>query len=913
MRRWSRIAIRNLWARRGRAAGALLAVALGTATVVWVNCCYESVRRSVTAWATSYVGRAHLTISSALGKFDTIPQRLISRIEKVPNVAHVVPRLIQRLECLPVRAGHERNPPLVPPSQTPLFDVHGLDPVLERLVRSYRIVAGRMLRPDDARRSVCVLESGIAERFGVGVGDELIVWSPTLLEPRRLEIVGVFERRRVARFQKPVALVPLRTLQRISGKAALVTSLDVVLETSDRRSLIVAARRIRSVVKRIEPGAVVRSGEARLKQIERAQQQQQYAVADISTVALMSAMFIILSTLSMGTVERIRELGLLRCVGLTRGQLVRLVLAEVMPLGALGVALGVPIGFGMTLLTVRLVPDYVGQFAISRVGVALAAVGGIATTLVAALIPAIGASRVSPLEATRPRSQHATPGPLVGVGLLAVALLAAQRWWLVPHVQRSIWFIYWSSAAVSALYVGYALASPLLVRLVAAPAVRVAGLLLRVRGVLLADQVGHAVWRGAGICCGLMVGLSLLVTILIVNASIVRGWSFPRQFPEAYVWSYEQMRPDADQIVRQVPGVREATVGTAVNVIVEERNPLMAAIQLSITWFLGCDPDTFFDLVRLEFLEGSEAEARELLHKGGWVVVTDDFSRSRNKHKGDTVKVYYQGRIARFRIAAVVRSPALDIAAGYFQLQTEYNVVASGSVMGSRADVARHFGIRGTSVVLLNFDLPEQPPPPDWPPPKGSPQAAGLPKFCWDATLPVERRWRRWREVQVLRELRRRLGASTAFVGTVSELKDRIDAELNRMTRIVTVIPLVALIVAAIGVANLMSANVLSRIRQLAILRAVGATRGLLSRLVIGEALVLGLLGSALGLALGLHVSSDILRLVARMWGMKLAMQLPQGYLAAAIGLSLALCVIAGVMPARYASKTNVVEALRVT
>ena len=913
MRRWSRIAIRNLWARRGRAAGALLAVALGVATVVWVNCCYESVRRSVSAWASNYVGRAQLTITSALGKFDTIPQRLIGRIEKVPHVEAVVPRLIQRLECLPLKAGREAELPPVAPPRTPLFDVHGLDPALEPLVRSYRIVAGRMLRPDDADAFVCVLESGIAERFGLGVGDAVAIYSPALLAPRRFEIAGIFERRRVARFQKPVVLVPLRVLQRISGRSALVTSLDVVLDKPDRQTLVVAARRIRAVVKRVAPAAVVRSGEARLRQIERAQQQQQYAVADISTVALMSAMFIILSTLSMGTVERIRELGLLRCVGLTRGQLVRLVLAEVMPLGVLGVVLGVPIGFGMTLLTVRLVPDYVGQFAVSRVGVMLAAVGGIATTLVAAMIPAIGAGRVSPLEATRPRSQRPTLTPILLVGLLAAALLAAQRFWLVPHVQRSIWFIYWSSAAVSALYVGYALAAPLLVRLVAAPAVRIAGLVLRVRGVLLADQVGHAVWRGAGICCGLMVGLSLLVTILIVNASIVRGWSFPREFPEAYVWSFEQMRPDAEAIVRDVPGVDGFTVGTAVNVIVEERNPLMAAIQLSVTWFLGCDPETFFDLVRLEFLEGSEAETRELLKKGGWVVVTDDFSRSRKKHKGDTIKVYYEGRIARFRIAAVVRSPALDIAAGYFQLQTEYNVVASGSVMGSRADVEKHFGIRGTSVVLLNFDLPEQAPPPGWPPPRDSPQAASLPEFCWDASLPLERRWRRWREVQVLRELRRRLGASTAFVGTVSELKDQIDAELNRMTRIVTVIPLVALVVAAIGVANLMSANVLSRIRQLAILRAVGATRGLLSRLVIGEALVLGLLGSALGVTLGLHVSADILRLVARMWGLKLAMQLPQGYLAAAIGLSLALCIVAGVLPARYASKTNVVEALRVT
>ena len=132
------------------------------------------------------------------------------------------------------------------------------------------------------------------------------------------------------------------------------------------------------------------------------------------------------------------------------------------------------------------------------------------------------------------------------------------------------------------------------------------------------------------------------------------------------------------------------------------------------------------------------------------------------------------------------------------------------------------------------------------------------------------------------------------------------------MTYLLTAVPAVALLVAAIGVANLMTANVSSRTKQLATLRAVGATRSLVLRMVIGEALILGLLGSALGLALGLHLAWNVTVMTERMWGYQLPFEVPWPFVGTAIGLTVGLCVLAGVLPARHASRTNVIEALHV-
>ncbi len=916
MRHWSQLATRNWRVRQIRSIGAVAAIMLGTATIVWVSCCYESVRRTVMAWAGGYVGRSHITVQSPLGKYDQIPARLLEAVAAVNGVEAVNGLLVQRLHALTVRRDElaERN------SQTlkwkpdiPEVDLHGIDLATEGTVRDHAasLLAGRMLAPGDSM--VCLLDASYAEEMGVGLGDRLFVWGGSRDEPYELEIVGLIARRRVARFQKALALTKLEDLQRINSKFGLITSIDIVLNEAARKDIGRATVRVRAAVRRIVPNATIRNVEGRMQQIQFAQRQQEMVITLMSCVVLLTALITILSTLSMGMIERIHELGLMRCVGVTGGQLAWLMLLEVMPLGLVGVGAGIPFGLGMTALTVQLVPEYVGQFALNPRGILMAGLAGLLTTLVAALVPITAAVSVSPMEAARPRARRPHPLLLLGVLLLAALTLSVQHFGLMGRIQRSMEFFQWASAAIVLLYIGYSLVAPLVIRVVSWPVVAAVAAALRLRVRLLSEQVGHAVWRSSGIASGLMVGLSLIVEIMVVNESIVRGWQFPQQFPEAYVWSFEQMRPDAAEVIQEIEGVGACTAANAINVIIQERPPmLMDKVLQSVTWFMGCDPDTFFDLVRVEMVEGTLEEARELLKQGGHVVVADDFARSRNKHKGDEIKVYLGSRVRVFKVAAVMQSPALDIAAGYFQAQGEFSVVASGSVLGSNADLRDKFGFDGVKMLLLNFELPPEPPPPDWPPARSSTGADGLADYVYDASLPLERRWQAAREAAVLREIRERLNAPQAFAGTARELKDEIDRELTRITRLLAAIPGVALVVAALGVANLMAANVTARSRELAILRAVGATRGQVLRLVIGEALVLGMLGTALGLVLGLHLSTNVITLVDRMWGFRVELQLPWALLGVAVSLTVGLCLLAGVLPARHAARTNIVEALHV-
>jgi len=930
MRHWLQLATRNWRAKPLRSAGVVTAIALGVGAVVWVTCCYESVRRIMLQWSEGYVGTSHVTVLSPLGRHNTLPQRLVTRIAGLPNVRAAVPLLVQRLSAVAVPRdaweASEANAAAWEPSMKDL-DLHGIDLAVESEVRDWgaMLSAGRLLRPDDLY--ACVLEASVAEEEKVGVGDVLLVWGGKLpaAEPTPLEIVGIIERKRIARFLKGVALVRLPVLQEICQRYALITSVDVVLHDARGPQLEESRAVIQAAARTVAPQIIVRSAAARQKRIELAQDQQQAILILLSSVAMLTALFIILSTLSMGLVERIRQMGLLRCIGVTGRQLVGLTLAEVIPLGVIGVLLGVPIGFGLAVLTAWLVPQYVGSFAVSVRGVLLASAAGLGTALAGALVPALAAATVTPLEATRPRARRAGGRMIVLSALLGLVGLGVQLYVLEFHVRRDLYFVKWAVIAVVLLYLVYALVAPGLVWLASRAAVPVTAGLVRVRLRLLQDQVGHAVWRSAGVVCGLMVGLSLIVGLVVFNASFRSGWNFPKQFPEAYVWSFEQMRADAGAIAARIPGVRAVTAANAVNVVVEERAGLLDPVLTSATWFLGIDPDSFLDMVKLEFVEGDEETARARLKEGGYILVAADFARSRRKSvdvvrdaqgnvlKSNEVRVWFSGRFMTFKVAGVIDSPALDIAASYFQVMSESTVVASGSVIGTNADLTRIFGVHGTRLLLLNFDLPPEPVPAGWPPPRGTPEAAGLSSKHYDSRMSRERRWQNFREVSVLNRILAALDTPRTFYGTARELKDEIDAQLTNMTYLLTAVPAVALVVAALGVANLMTANVASRAKQLAIMRAVGATRSLVLRLVMGEALVVGLLGSALGLGLGLHLAWNVTSLTVRMWGYLVPLHVPWMLVGVSVVLTVGLCILAAVVPARHAARTNIIAALHVT
>jgi putative ABC transport system permease protein len=121
-----------------------------------------------------------------------------------------------------------------------------------------------------------------------------------------------------------------------------------------------------------------------------------------------------------------------------------------------------------------------------------------------------------------------------------------------------------------------------------------------------------------------------------------------------------------------------------------------------------------------------------------------------------------------------------------------------------------------------------------------------------------------------------------------------------------------ALFVGAFLIFNALSMTVLERTRELGMLRALGSTRAMIARSVMAEALMLGLLGSILGLVFGYGMARALVYLFGRAFLFEITgLVLSPFALVSAIAVGVAVTVLAALYPALRAGRVSPVEAMR--
>jgi ABC-type antimicrobial peptide transport system permease subunit len=967
MRHWLQLATRNWSARPFRAAAVVLAVALGVATVVAVVSIYHSVEYAINEQVLdNWVGRSHLNIQTPLGHWGKVDARMVELVADVDHVARMTTRFNTPMRVR-IPTGIQSLPPDRYRADWPMVEVNavGVDPAQEYAFRDHRELAGRRLAPGDRRAAV--VDRQLVRDLGLAIGETLMVEAFRGDPPEAFTIVGTYSAARVAMFQRPGVFLPLDEVNALRGTNRAISVIDVMVDDASPEALEATAEHIREIIRAHNWNYEVTTATVKLNQLRLAQQITRLVLVLFAAIAMLTSFFIIVTTLSMGMMERIRLLGTLRCLGVTRGQLAGLILVEVMPLGALGVVLGIPLGMGLTHLGVGSLPYVelvVQQVVFGAWGMVLAVVGGLVTTLIAAGVVLIQVVGVSPLRATTPQARTGGYAAVVAATVLAVVLLAVNAL-MQAHVDPLTWVKPGVAlVGMGCLYGGYVLLAPVIVLVVGTLALPVVAPLAGVSRKLLRDQMSRATWRSAGVCWMLMVGLSLIVFFAARSESLIHAWDFPSKMADAFVWSQRAFDGRLVEQVRVLPGVRAATPINDVLCSVETKQQSILSMFKSKSVFVAGEPDTFLAMTQLEFLEGDQADAERKLRQGGYVLLPAEAAHAFGAGMGDTLPVTIGSRSAPLEVAGVVRSPAMDIAVSFFQADTYMMIAAASAVLGTLDDLEQRFGVYDHSMYLMEielsdtapppfFELPERPEPDDrrlaeriagWLPQlpneaeRMAPLLDTLTQFSqspgqrlgvdarreldryrdalrqaqrnWEDLNPAER-WQFFREGLVFGEVKRTIHRPEAMTGSIRRLKQGIDRDVRIATMIISAIPLISLVIASIGVSNLMMVNVASRSRQIGVLRAVGATKSQIARLVVAEAMVLGVIGCVVGVLLGMHAAHADGVVVSKMLGFEFPWVLPWPRVLLAAGLTWLVCVVSGIAPALRAARGNVIAAIQ--
>ena len=532
-----RLTLATLKAQPHRAVLTVLAVALSVSLVVAVTGGYASARAAARQYLDRYLGPVDILISKQNDPRGTISQDVAAALRNDPRVRGLAARLELQNGLLKEFDKKEEAGRVAA--------VNGIDWPGDMLAANLDVVSGKWFEGSDG--DFVVVDQNTAQQLKVAPGQTLVL--PGLEKRLTLTVVGVVHKPTIIVESRPVLYVPLKTLQRFTDLSGRVTRVLVSLRPGVDVEQFDTEWQPK--LEKISPGIRMKSSAETKQQLDN-----ELAAVDLlsyagGTVSMITATFIVFSALSMGVLERQRTLAMLRAVGALRSHVAALVLIEGLFLAGAGAGIGVPLGKLWVYILTRVFSEFfVTGAVVSWGGIALGVGGSLGAALLASLLPAWTASRLSPLDAMTPQSSPVrarswivcavvgamlvTIDPLIFFGPLPkiVAALGATD----PRAStQTIRFVAHFALGLPTLLTGLFLMSPAIVWIVERLVGRLVAGIFAVRFAMLRQQLSSGIWRTAGTCTALMVGLATLIVLQIQGNSAMAGWRLPDKFPDIFI------------------------------------------------------------------------------------------------------------------------------------------------------------------------------------------------------------------------------------------------------------------------------------------------------------------------------------------------------------------------------------------
>jgi putative ABC transport system permease protein len=845
-------AVRDL--QRHRLLGALnvLSVALGVAVYLAIQIANHSAHQSFAAGIDVVAGKAQLEVRG------DVDETLWPLVARQPGVKAVT-GLVEGLLTFPEWPGEYAH-------------VLGVEVFSGEPFRTFELKGGGAIGTSDrwlAEGGQLALSGDFAAKHGVKIGDRLRVLVNS--EIKTVTVSSLLQSHEDAgSLTANFAAMDIGWAQEFFHRQGHLSSLQVLVDDPAHTAEVAAA-----INRVLPPNLRAEAPRQRSLQIEHMLAAFQLNLTALSMVSLLVGVFLVYNTISASVARRRVEIGILRALGATRGEVRCLYLGEACVFGILGVILGQIGGVLLARVLIGAVAKTVSSLyvllSIDRTWLApwqffLAILFGLAAVIAGAWLPAGEAARVDPVQALSLGSHgeiavaRMPRRAWAGLVLLGLALVSS---WLALHGRSPVW----SFVAAFFVLAGFSLFAPAVTWISAGLATR-----WRRAGIIWQLAAGHlrqSIHRNAVTAAALAAAIAMSVGLMVmihsfrssvdqwVNRGIVADLfiapasneivGFDAAVPPAAI-TWLRARPE----VRGVDTIRELRCAFKTS---SGQNGTESADQTARLTVVGGEYRH-----NLTFLGGGDERKMNRVFHEGSVAVSEPFARRFGVREGDKLQLISPRGPAEFLVAGVYSDYTRD----------------EGVILMARPSFDRWWN---------------------------DPMVESLAVFLQPGAS----------SDAVSDAFRHQFSGSGEFaIYSNRGLRARILTIFDQTFAVTYVLRTVAIIVAVAGIFLSMTTLAAERAREIGVFRAVGATRVQVQRALMTEAGMIGAVATLLGLAAGLLLAVVLTWVVnPAFFGWTIAFQLPWSSLCLTPLWIIPSAILAAWYPAWRASHSSVAAALR--
>lgn len=306
------MASRNMKKRKARTALTVLGIAVGVTAIVSLTSVSEGMRIQMTEWIKSSMGADLIVTSSGSSEMlpeGKMPEDYVKRISELDDVDSISTQLygmgvVEGEGCL----------------------IQGIESDTE--IKHITITGGYMLKENSV--DDVVIGHRLGSRLNVHVGDYLTLSSP--IREWKFRVAGTFQT--TSLMMDESCIVSLKDMQSLFGDEGKVSSVLVTLhEPADTGIVKAKIEELLSGVRVVEQSQVLETVQQGTKIIET-------FLVVVASISMIVAGIGIMNTMFISVVERRRDIGIMKAIGMSRGQILITFLSEAMMIGIIGGLMG---------------------------------------------------------------------------------------------------------------------------------------------------------------------------------------------------------------------------------------------------------------------------------------------------------------------------------------------------------------------------------------------------------------------------------------------------------------------------------------------------------------------------------------------------------------------------------------------